>query len=735
MVAAKERLEKIRANRILRMAKNFALPAKRFLVSNPNIKKIGKPLCDYAGSHITNWLYGVIFGKHFFQEPCIMNGDERKLIDSCDHLISVNIYVPVYGGEEFVYETLSVLIKNTPSHHNIYIIDDGNTSQTIVDFLRNLESTNVHIIKNEKNVGFIKSVNFAIATYNANGNHCIVLNSDVLVPPGWVARLMYPIFTKSWIASTTPFTNSGTICSFPLFMNDNALFRGISVEEIDLHFQHIAFSRSKHLIPTGVGFCMGMNAEVINRIGLFDEDFGRGYCEENDWCMRAKKNGYFNVIVSNLFVYHRHGGSFTRHEKEKLLAKNFIKLKKKHPLYTHYVNSYVRSDPLRHLRTYLTSFVISHHRKATLIIDHDSGGGANEFRSDAIKRIISDGRPVFLLTPLRPTNFFCIYFFCGDLERIDLLFRSFELAMRFIRSMNIHDILINNLVNHAKPIIVYSEICSLKALKSARLLIYVHDYFFICPKYTLLNNRNEFCKIPTVDKCKPCLKLNNEDPTFSYPKFDNIQLWRKIFSDFLEAADEYIFFSQASIDLFEKVFVLNSNKTRIAPHVVSYISRPPSVIPFSQHSLRIGVLGGISIAKGLGIVYSIIRYLEASRRNDISIIIIGDISNELERPESRIYKAIGHYDKRQLPSIIEKYCIDIIFIPSIWPETFSYTTEEAIKMNMPLAVFDIGAPAERVRLYSKGLVVPRIDGELAINEIIRYWNDHKNRDTIDESAQ
>ena len=69
------------------------------------------------------------------------------------------------------------------------------------------------------------------------------------------------------------------------------------------------------------------------------------------------------------------------------------------------------------------------------------------------------------------------------------------------------------------------------------------------------------------------------------------------------------------------------------------------------------------------------------------------------------------------PEIIEDRKIDVIFIPSIWPETFSYTSQEAIEMGMPVAVFDLGAPPERVKKYEKGLVIDKIDAAYALEKI------------------
>jgi glycosyltransferase involved in cell wall biosynthesis len=70
-------------------------------------------------------------------------------------------------------------------------------------------------------------------------------------------------------------------------------------------------------------------------------------------------------------------------------------------------------------------------------------------------------------------------------------------------------------------------------------------------------------------------------------------------------------------------------------------------------------------------------------------------------------------------------------IPSIWPETFSYTTSEAILLGYPVVCFDLGAPACRVRTYDCGMVVEDISAEGMIDalkhvldhpDLIEYWS-------------
>ena len=209
------------------------------------------------------------------------------------------------------------------------------------------EKNNVILIKNKENLGFIKTINKLM---KLTENHFVILNSDTEVPPHWIERLMYPIFFMKKVATTTPFSNAGLYCSFPEFLKDNNLYKNLTLEEIDKIFQYVNFEKTYIELPSGVGFCMGMNRYVVDEIGYFDEIFDRGFGEENDWCQRAIENGYRNIHVTNLFVYHKHGGSFLKKEKNRLIDRNTEILVKRYPSFPIQIKLLIENDPLNHLR-------------------------------------------------------------------------------------------------------------------------------------------------------------------------------------------------------------------------------------------------------------------------------------------------------------------------------------------------------------------------------------------------
>ena len=66
-----------------------------------------------------------------------------------------------------------------------------------------------------------------------------------------------------------------------------------------------------------------------------------------------------------------------------------------------------------------------------------------------------------------------------------------------------------------------------------------------------------------------------------------------------------------------------------------------------------------------------------------------------------------------MKELVHKYGITKWLIPSVWPETFSYTTHEALATGMPVYCFDIGAQAEAVKLAPNGVAMKARPDETA----------------------
>jgi GT2 family glycosyltransferase len=626
--------------------------------------------------------------------------------------ISIDIIIPVYNGYEFLEKLFDSLEKNTSTPHRLIVINDCSPDERVKPYLlKRLKNHPTSLfLDHAENQGFLKSVNEA---YTHTSNHFILLNTDTEVPSFWVERLMYPILHKENIASTTPFTNSGEIASFPHFVADNSIFDAMDVEVLDHSFKEVNADNFYEAVPTGVGFCMGVNYTLTKKIGMFVEDtFGKGYGEENDWCQRAIAEGYTNLLVPNLFVYHKHGGSFTAEEKAKLLKENAIKLLNRHPNYGKDVDAYVKKDPHHTLRHMLVLKAADIKVGTHIIFDHDLGGGANIYINERIENYVHNRRNTLYIKYDFYSHTFKLFHYYKKFE-FSFKINTLEELQILLSQLNIKELFLNSLVSfkHIPELLVYFN--KIAKNNTTNLVVPIHDYNAICPSYTLLNNESKYCDIPSLETCKTCMSKSTQEWRSFYTEDVDIVLWREQWGSLLENSHQILCFSQSSKNILLKAYRnLDTKQIIVTPHQVKTLPAV-TVEKVPSHTKVIGILGAINYAKGSQVIKQLVQTIERNNLN-IKVVLIGEIAEPIK---SKYFHVTGKYTRENLPNIIQEQQIDIFLIPSIIPETFSYTTQEIMMMKLPLMVFNIGAPAERVSQYDKGYVLDEMSADAIIKHL------------------
>lgn len=623
----------------------------------------------------------------------------------------IDVVVPVYNGMQYLPGLFSSMEKTSVSYRLI-LIEDCSPDETVRPYLQKYawEHKNVVLLENNENLGFVKSVNRALRIAE---HHVALVNTDVELPEKWLERLMAPIFKDENTASVTPFTNSGTIFSFPDFDKDNKLFMGMTVDQIDKAFSEI---RPRYIeTPTGVGFCMGMNFHVMQEIGILDEaTFEKGYGEENDWCQRAIDAGYKNVYAENLFVHHNHGGSFPSETKKRLLRENAEKLLKKHPNYSGDVARFCKEDPNKQIREYLKFELMFHYQTSfVLVFDHDLGGGASAYLQHKMQEQLSEGNIFGIIRYNMNSARYFLKLRYEDYES-EIPFRTRKELVNLLKQRNYKQIWINELATYIELEKWLADIVALREKNAEGLRILIHDYFMICPSLNLMNNEGKYCRLPEDQEvCNACMQGNE----FSYStECASLEKWRDMWRKVLERCDEIIAFSKDSIRLLKKTYP-EITSVQLIPHTVEPLEKVERSRK-NTNTINIGILGAISEQKGLRIVQKMLKYIEQNCP-DMRIIIIGESSEEIS---SSAFSITGRYVREDIPKLTRENDIDIFFIPSVWPETFSYTTSEIMSMDMPIAVFNLGAPVERVKDYTKGLILegPEMDTPELVDALYEF---------------
>jgi GT2 family glycosyltransferase len=636
----------------------------------------------------------------------------------------IDIIIPVYNGFQFLPALFESIIENTRTPYRLIIVDDKSTDLRVVEMLNTIkeELPQTILITHENNQGFVASINEAALYTN---DHFVILNTDTEVPRDWLSRLTSYLYKFDDIASVTPMTNAGTICSFPAPGQDNELYLGHDVNFIDEVFEQVDTTNIIEL-PTGVGFCMAINRKVWERIGPFNvEVFGQGYGEENDWCRKAVENGYRNILAPNLFIFHKHGGSFLPEEKKELSQTNLQKVVKLHPDYLFSVAEFSAKDPIKPIRNIVELLLMIKDKPeySILIVDHELGGGAFYYREKLVQKRLLLGHLVFIFT----------YNFKANIYRLQVNYKNYSTEfllddfsdLEILRErLQIDKVIVNNFVSYPDPLAFVSKFKNYVNIIGADLEILLHDYYLLCPSVNLLNQNGEFCDLPEETVCNQCL-TTNEYVSFNGTK--DIEIWREYMGSLLNRANRVVVFSNSSLKLLLKTYELDRRVIEVVPHVME-ISFPHLPKVDFDNPLTIGIVGVLTYSKGNSIISQIADELKQLMPN-ARIVIIGE-----SQPEINIDNVIltGKYNVEELPKILEFYKVNMCLFSSIWPETFSYVTSELMLLQMPIACFNLGAQAEKIQNYSLGKVLSKIEPNTAANELIDFYISLKNQKHIDE---
>ncbi|MBC7459083.1 MAG: glycosyltransferase, partial [Bdellovibrionaceae bacterium] len=348
------------------------------------------------------------------------------------------------------------------------------------------------------------------------------------------------------------------------------------------------------------------------------------------------------------------------------------------------------------IKKYIANGVIS---KTRIIFDHDIGGGTNKFTRQFVNESILKNEQIIRIY-FSESRWFVQWISEND----GMLFYTTSLneLYKMISLTPSNEIIINSIYGYPGIAESIDHILKLKETLRATLEIKVHDFYAVCSSPHLADYTRKYCGVPNDHKvCKNCLSKNKDWYHSWYPRSEiptSIDSWRKPFKLLLQRCDSITFFNESSIEIMKKAFDVDESKIHVVPHNTDYTQdfKPLKVVG----DLHIGLIGTLSHIKGGYVVESLYQHIVQEKLN-IPITVIGssvvDTSSGVE--------VVGNYETKDIPRIIEKKGVNVILMPSIVPETFSYTISEAMALNLPIVCFDLGAQSDRVRKYSLGSVI------------------------------
>lgn len=238
------------------------------------------------------------------------------------HTEPVDVIVCIHNALDDVRNCLDAVLRNTEPPYRLILVDDGSQPETR-DFTRQFaQDQGLTLIRNEEAKGYTLAANQGLRA--SSGAFVVLLNSDTIVTPGWVDRMLRCFRQNPKVGAAGPLSNTASWQSVPRIFDDNgdwsdnALPEGVTVD--DMAAQVAALSAC-HYPRVGFlnGFCYMMRRETLDEIGLFDEEtFGRGFGEEDDFSLRARAAGWELAVVDDAYVFHAQSRSYSSERRLKL---------------------------------------------------------------------------------------------------------------------------------------------------------------------------------------------------------------------------------------------------------------------------------------------------------------------------------------------------------------------------------------------------------------------------------
>jgi GT2 family glycosyltransferase len=227
----------------------------------------------------------------------------------------------------------------------------------------------VGLIENADNVGFARANNQALA--QCRGRYVVLLNSDTIVPPASLMRLVTfaDAHPRAGIVGPKLLNADG---SFQAAFNDFPTPASLLLEAWGVHQKPRANPFYPSCPPQAAevatqcdwvgGACLLARLVAIHEVGTLDQSFFM-YSEEVDWCFRMKRRGWEVWFTPEVEIVHLGGGSATRHSPTQrlLLSGSKLRFVRKHygrvPAQIAWLNFRLSSlaKAAGHLSVYLTS--------------------------------------------------------------------------------------------------------------------------------------------------------------------------------------------------------------------------------------------------------------------------------------------------------------------------------------------------------------------------------------------
>jgi len=231
--------------------------------------------------------------KHYYDCEFIEN--HRNTYENRGENYLVSIFIPVYNKVEYTKKCLESLFRNTDltSHScELILLNDGSSDGT-EDYFKELGIRKVLTLKHN-----VKAMIFSLMYRVCEGKYAAFVNNDTILTSNWLDNLLTCIQSDPDIISVSPSTpnTSNLQGMIDEFTPENA------EEKAKAHNVKCPYLWEERcrLMPVIALY----DVDKVNTIGFADRYFYTMEFWDDDFCLRARRAGYKQVLCKDTWCYH-----------------------------------------------------------------------------------------------------------------------------------------------------------------------------------------------------------------------------------------------------------------------------------------------------------------------------------------------------------------------------------------------------------------------------------------------
>ena len=301
--------------------------------------------------------------------------------------------------------------------------------------------------------------------------------------------------------------------------------------------------------------------------------------------------------------------------------------------------------------------------------------------------------------------------------------RAFEQVVDIVRPDVVH-------VHHLAGL--SARILPLAKRAGARVVLTLHDHALACPRGRRV--RSDLAPCPTLDRnrCAACVRPAWIEAVRAPTLRSLIGVFRPgegrrlfavrdlVLRDALSSVDCFLAPSRSAADLFREFFDPGPALSVLPHGSIEVVRTAPPEFPQGRPAV-LGFFGAPHPTKGITVLAEAVRRLGSAVR----LVLHGPANatevGELERRFAIRCELAGPYAPERLSDRMD--AVDVVVIPSLFPETFSLTLREAWAHRKPAVVSRVGALAEAAGNDERALTAIPGDAESLFEAVLRATTD------------